>query len=369
MKKLIALLLGLAMLCGCAAAFAEDSTLPVMEAGLLVEYNRGIALTQESYPRICLSPYGAASLYESTYRDPWYVTFPCPEGALCLEFDTNSCQLFNPDTATQYLYQLRDDYSYESFLNKCDDEANILTDGSDGIASYISPKGCKFYLLVGLNEMMKGAKLCVTVYVASLYRADDAEKAAKLKEAAEAEAARLRESIAKADSFWTEGAYSSVKMASEQVKDATLTVKLGEAAFHFTDNEVQSALFPVSLHSDRLSCYAVKERGVAMNVEINVDTYSAVYYDRDESEITRATLSDGDEWGFYAGNIDDNGRPFNVYASKIVSNVDQYGSEKSVYLNIQLNPAGGLYWADMNAFQADLDALLPMIQFEVKAAE
>ena len=369
MKRLIAMLLGLALLCGAALAGAEETAgLPMLEAGLLKNYYTGISLTAESYPQVCISPYSSGGLFESDSKEPWYAVFPCPDGALCTEFDTSSCFLIDGENDKQYGYNLYDDYSYESFLNKCEDENNIVLDGSDKVAAYISPKGSKAYLLFGVDEIKKGAKLYVMIYLGGLSRAEEEEKASLLKEAALAETERLLGNIVceKKDTFWTDGAYSGVKIVSENVKGLTMTVKMDNAAFHFTEGEVSGTIFPVKVYSDCLDFYAVKDRKTSVSMEVKVETYSPVFYNREESEITRATLSDGNEWGIYAGNIDDNGRPFNVYASRILSQEDP---DRPVYLNIQLDPSWGLYWADMDAFKADLDGILPLIQLENGEAE
>lgn len=371
MKKLTAMLLGLLLLfCAVSAGAAEGNAaeLPFIEAGPLQGYFTGVSMTAESYPQVCISPYGASSLFESDYREPWYATFSCPEGTVCTEFDAESCHLINTETDTQYMYQLMEDYSYESFLNKCEDESNILLDGSDKIAAYISLKGSKCYLLFGVDEIRKGAKLYTLIYLGGTYRMEDAEKAALLKDAALAEAERLKGNIVceKKDTFWTDGAYQGVKVASEKIKGMTLAVTMGEAAFHFTDNEITDVIFPTGVGSDSLSFYAVKERGAAVNIKVDVNTYSPVFYNREESEITRTTLNDGNEWGIYVSNIDDNGRPFNAYASRILNQDDP---DNPVYLNIQLDPAGGLYWADLDAFVADLNGVLPLVQTEGSTAE
>lgn len=369
MKKMTALVLGLLMLfCAVSAGTAEAAELPYIEAGPLEGYYTGISMTAESYPQVCISPYGASTLFESEYKEPWYATFPCPEGTFCMEFDTDSCSLIDPQNDKQYIYQLTDDYSYESFLNKCEDENNILLDGSNKVAAYISLKGSKCYLLFGVDDIRKGAKLYTVIYLGGTYRMEDAKKTDLLKEAALAEAERLQGNIIceKKDAFWTDGVYQGVKLTSEKIKGLTLTVNLGEASFRFTDNEVSDIIFPVRLHSDSLVFYVMKDRSTSVRINVEVNTYSPVFYDREESEITRMTLNDGNEWGIYAANVNDDGRPFNVYASRILNQDDP---ANPVYLNIQLDPSGGLYWADLDAFAADLNGVLPLIQLENGTAE
>lgn len=369
MKKLTAMLLGLVLLfCAVSAGAKDAAALPYIEGGPLKGYYTGISLTAESYPQVCIAPYGASSLFESDYREAWYAIFPCPEGTCCTEFDVDSCYLIDSENDKQYMYQLMDDYSYESFLNKCEDENNILLDGSDKVAAYISLKGSKCYLLFGVDDIKKGAKLYTIIYLGGTYRMEDEEKAALLKEAAQAEAERLKGNIVceKKDTFWTDGAYNGVKLASEKIKGLTLTVNTGEAAFHFTDSEVNEVIFPVRVHSDSLVFYAMKDRNTSVHIGVEVNTYSPVFYNREETEITRMALSDGNEWGIYVSNIDDNGRPFNVYASRVLNQDDP---DNPIYLNIQLDPSGGLYWADLDTFVADLNGVLPLIQTENGTAE
>ena len=133
MKRLIAVLTGLVMLCGIAAACAEEA-LPYLETQNQDVYINSTILTEASYPQVCISHYSAYAIIESNYKEPWFVTFPGPAGASCSEFNVDSCQYFDLENYRQYFYQATDSYSYETFLNKCQDENNIVLDGSDTVS-------------------------------------------------------------------------------------------------------------------------------------------------------------------------------------------------------------------------------------------
>ena len=142
MKKLTAMLLGLALLCCAALAGAEEAAeLPYLETEAQDVYIGDTVLTEASYPQVCISPYSAYSLFCRDADEAWYVIFPCPEGMRCSEFGTDEASFLNLDSNNAYeiYYAAAERYSFEDFLADCEDENNILLDGSEGIAAYIEP--------------------------------------------------------------------------------------------------------------------------------------------------------------------------------------------------------------------------------------
>ena len=110
-----------------------------------------------------------------------------------------------------------------------------------------------------------------------------------------------------------------------------------------------------------VKCYAGRERRKYIEVDFSADTYSYVYYSREESEITKVTLSDGNEWGIYVANEND-GKPYSVHAARVVNTIDSNGEEKPVYLTVQISCSSvGTYWPDLDAFVKDLDVIAQCI--------
>ena len=368
MKKLIALLLGLALLCGCAAAFAEGEELPYLETVPNDNYYGGVTtLTDASYPQVCISPFNAYELFARDKKEPMYVTFPCPEGVACSGFAVDSSDFAIVDTNNcdrEYFYQATTSYSYEVFLSKVEDESNILMDGSNGVAAYIKPDSNRAYALFGLDEIEKSAKLYVQMYLVNQRDKTDEEKVEALKTAITEEVARLQGSMAivKADKLWTDGTYKGVNLYIKNAPGQHLKMDLPEMTFHFDGVEFGGKPFVTRVNKSAFDACVSVNREKNVNIEAAVDTYSYVYYNREESDITKATLSDGNEWGIYVAN-DKDGKPYSVHAARVLYTVDNNGEAQPYYLTIQMDCASsGMYWADVNAFIQDLDQLAVAIQ-------
>ena len=344
MKKLTAILLGLVLLCSAALAGAAEGTaeLPYLETESQDVYLSSTVLTEASYPQVCISPYGEYGLFSWDKYDPWYVVFPCPEGMRAEEFGTSKANflMLDANNAFEIYYEATDRYSYEDFLLKAD-EANILLDGSEGVAAYIDPDRATARALFGLDEIQKGAKLFVDIHVQRLSSKEDDEKAEILKTKVTDEIARLKENMScvKMDKFWTDGNFKGVKLYSKSFAGNTLTIDMPEIEFTLEEAGIGGKLFPVSLDGTEVKCYAGKERGKFVEVSFSSDTYSYVYYDREETDIQKVTLSDGSEWGIYVANEMD-GKPYSVYAARVLNTIDSNGEEKPVYLTVQISCSG-----------------------------
>ena len=98
--------------------------------------------------------------------------------------------------------------------------------------------------------------------------------------------------------------------------------------------------------------------------------YSQFCYNREESEYTKVTLDDGSAWGVYVSNEKD-GKPYVVYASRVLSEKDKRGNDRLTYFNYQVSSSrSNMYWADVNAFIGDLKALEQNLKLEgLPAAE
>lgn len=364
MKRLIAVLTGLVMLCGIAAACAEE-TLPYLETQNQDVYINSTILTEASYPQVCISPYSAYSIIESSYKEPWFVTFPGPAGASCSEFYVDSCQYFDLENYRQYFYQATDSYSYETFLNKCSDESNIVLDGSDKIAAYIKPDNGSAYGLLGLDEIERGAKLYVQIRLDTIRKVAEEERADLLKGIITEEVNRIRDSMActKLDQYWTIGAFRGVKLFSYSIPGMTVTQDLPEINFHFDGQDFGGKMFITSVDGEQYNAYVVKDSELAVTIKAEINSYSYVFYNREESEYTMATLVDGSEWGIYVSNEKD-GKPYSVYASRVLSSKDKYGNDNPTYFTFQVSASSGrMVWADVDAFKADLNTLVQSVTF------
>lgn len=361
MKKLTALLLALAMLCICACAMAEEESI-VLETETMDGLIGGTLLTESSISEAVISPYSASDLFAADKKDPWYVTFPVPAGCRVTSFGVQTFTTMDMETYCQYVYQAMSRYTFEDFLLDCKDENYRVLDGSDGVAGYVNPGNSSGYILFGLGEIDTGAKLYLRIFdYSELRELHDAGKAARLTELVQAEAARLKESLAcvKAEAFWTDGRIGSLKLYSRSVPGEYINAAMPEASFHLTEGSVQGRAFVTGVDGNSFNLYVAQDRANAVEIDCEVNTYAYVY-SRDESEITKVTLSDGCEWGIYVANERD-GRPYSVYAAKVLNP----GEENPVYFSVQMKTVNyGVEWPDVEAFAADLDAVAAAFTFE-----
>ena len=269
MKKLLALLMSLMLLCGIAAANAE-AELPYLETVDQNMYFNKTLLTAESYPQVCISPFSAYSLFESTHDEPWYVTFPGPEGAQCCDFSADSCGFLDVDNAYSYSYHAVDSYSYETFLNKCPDENNILLDGSDKIAAYINPDYGSAFALFGLDEIKRGAKLYVSVSMDMYRKLPEDSRAQTLTDFIKAEVERLQANMTCAvnNKFWTVDACKGVKLYSVSIPGMTLVQDLPASIdFHFDGETFSAKPFITRVDSQKYSiCAAAEDRSKSVRL-------------------------------------------------------------------------------------------------------
>ncbi len=358
MRKIIALILGLVLLCS-AAACGEES-LPWLETEDQDAYFSTTLLSEESYPRICISPFSTYQLFGRGNTEPWYVTFPAPTGARCAEFGVDNCHFLDFENNRQISYQATDSYSYETFLNKCENEDNIILDGSDKVAAYINPDRGSAYALLGLDTIKRGAKLYISISQNNYRKVEENELAQLLKDVITAEASRVQENMACAqnEKFWTDGTFRGVSLFSYSLPGLKPAQGLPEISFHFDGTEFIAKPFIVRVSGEKFEALATDRSGITVEIEEEINSYSYVFYNRDESEYTMVTMDDGSKWGVYVSNEKD-GKPYAVYASRVLSEKDKRGNDSPLYFNFHLSASGtNLYWTDLNAFTEDLKVLV-----------
>ena len=364
MKKLLSVLLGIALLCCAFAAAAEATELPYLETEDQDVYLSSTVLTEASYPKICITPYSEYNLFERDKDEPMYVVLPCPEGMRCESFGISKANFLKLDasTACEYYYEAVDRWSYEDFLLKVENEEYILMDGSEGIAAYINPERAAARALFGLDEIQKGAKLYVEIHMQNFSKKEDAEKVKLLTDAIQAEITRVKENmtIAKADNlFWTNGTFKGIKLFSSSVTGKVFTMDLPQVAFNLSE-EISGQAFVTNVSGNSFAAYVVPERGKYVSVKGSIDSYSYVNYDRDESEITKVTLSDGNEWQIYVANEND-GKPYSIYAARVLN---EGKDDKPIQLTLQFGVDNQKPWENVEAFTKDLDTFAKCVKTE-----
>lgn len=302
-----------------AVALAEKPAADSLKAEIQsIRGNRSFTL--ESYPDMWLTPFYVSSMLEGNEKNPpVFVKIPAREGSSVVEFDYEDCYYVDFDTLVGYYYYVEDDYPFETFLKKVEDDTNIIKDGSDGDALYLSPDRNRAYALITLegDALPKFTRL----YIQLTDNTRDM-KAADLQAAIEEEIARIKDAytVETLDGYWSEGVYATVQLQARN-DDVSLSINT-------------SGLTIVQLEDDTLETIRVekndKDRLSSEDTEIALDTYSYVFADGNTAY--DLTLEDGTV--FTAFNTDYTG-----YAALPVLAEAKYGSGDPLYLTIQIDCA------------------------------
>ena len=329
-------------------------------------YINTMLLPEDTYPMVCISPFASYSLYESYRKEPWFILFNLPDGAVATEFDTNSCHLVDMDNQIQYSYQATDDYSYESFLNKCENDDYIIYDGEGKKAAYIDPDSKRAYGLIGIPEITKGTKLYISISMNGINRNVATEKRIPLlADAVRKEVDRVQSQllVKKMDRYWTDGNYAGVRMLCMEYSDLMLVLDFPEMTLQMKDGTVRSArMFLTKLDGYDMTGYCDFGDNTSLKVEISMETYSYVPYKKaeDPSQVHAVTLSDGTEIEIYMNTLSD-GTASLVYSSRLLDNNAGYSRDQNYYLNINLD-GENLRWRDVEDAAGDLDIIMKSIR-------
>ena len=371
MKKIFALLLAMMMLFAISAQ-AEDAYMRQINQ---TRYVNTLYITEETFPQVYLAANYPELIYTSSYnpKEPLFVCFGLPQNSIATSFDLNTCHLIDEDANIQYSYQMMENYSYETLLNKCSNDAYIVFDGAEKKAAYVDPDRARAYGLVGVPEIAKGAKLYITIYLGGLGRnIPTDERVKQLTEAITAEVNRVQSeiSVQLMDPHWTSGRFVGLKMPCMEYDqllvfdfpEVTMTLKNGAKG--------TTRMFPVSLDGNRFSCYAAFDLESGMDVDFSMETYSYVNHQKKEKpkEVHAVTLSNGVVFDVYAYNLKDDGKSSMVYCCHVLANDAGYNKDQEYYLNIEFD-GNGIYWTSIDEVTATLESIVGNMYFVDPASD
>ncbi len=357
-KRLAAVWVVIVLLMTAAAGCETASGFMETEEGSI--YPNTTLLTEDSFPQVRLSPHKAFTLFQNSRKEPRYVTFPCPEGARCYRFETDCCYLLIPEEDLQISYQVLTDYSYEAFLDRSECDDYVVLDDPGGATAVIDPLKREAYALVNLDGMQSGARLLIRIRMEGIRGMEREAREQVLTGVIVKEAERVRGSMhwSAEERFWTYGEYRGLRLVSYSVPGAEVLQELPEMTFHLDGEVIAGKPFVVSVNGEDAELYVTEDRTRTIRIQMNVDSFSFVFYKRDASEIRRLTAEDGSEWGYYVSNRRD-GKPYKVYASRVLTGKDRHGQNRPVYLNYEISvPLYHAAWPDCETFEKDFRALV-----------
>lgn len=366
MKKFLAMLLMLAMLFTVTAQ-AEDAYMRQINQK---SYVNTLFIVPETYPQVCLAANYPESQYSSSYnpKEPLFVSFNLPEGAVAASFDLNTCFLLDENENIQYNYQLMENYSYETMLNKCNNDAYIIFDGTDKKAAYLAPDSARAYGLIGVPEIAKGAKLYITIYLGGLGRNITTEERVKLLTDAitnEVNRVQAELKVQRLDPHWSTGRYTGLKMPSLEYGDQMLVFDFPEVTMNCKNGAAATTrMFPISLDDNRFSCYAIFDKESGLELEVAMETYSYVANKKEDipKEIHSVTLSNGLVFDVYIPGLAEYGSSTIAYASYLLADDAGYKHDQKYYLNLEFD-GNGVSWTSVEEMTALLNSIMSNMYF------
>ena len=365
MKKFLALLLAMMMLFAVSAQAEEAYMRQINQT----RYVNTLYIPVETFPQVALAANYPELIYSSYKpKDPLFVVFGLPENAIATSFALNTCHLINEDAGIQYSYQMMENYSYETMLNKCENDAYIIFDGADQKAAYLDPDRARAYGLVGVPEIAKGAKLYITIYLDGLGRNVTTEqRVQKLTEVITAEVNRVHSEIKVQlmDPHWTTGYFTGVKIPSLEYGDQMLVFDFPEVTMKCADGTPATArMFPVGLEGNRLSCYAIFDQKSGMQMKVTMETYSYVGYQKEKApkEVHSIILNNGVDFDVYANGLAENGKSSMVYANHVLSTDAGYSKNQTYYLNIEFD-GHDVFWTSVEEIKTTLESIVGNMYF------
>ena len=367
MKKLIALMLALVLALGAFACAEEKPSLFQQHAK---NFSRVLMFQKENVPQVWLSNGSASWLFAYGYYSKCAViTFPCPEGMLCNEFQPDFMSFINDEEGLQYTYQVMDEYSYERLLNRCNNDAYIIYDGSDGKAAYIDPEYSEVCAVIKLDRISKNAKLYVELNFNFPRNYTTEKRVELLTAAAKSELPRVQnqikyDTISSASDFWTYDAFSDFFTPSMEFSDFGIKFDLSTRLSRQVDRVSYTApLFVTDADDNKFSLYAEFEKEISVNVTVNMETYSYVDYIKKDTPEEVFTLTDeqGNVFECYSRgykNFDNQMEYAHLKTSLLLSDKAGYSADKNYYLNIDFDLYGYKFSSDDAAREAEMLRML-----------
>ena len=346
MKKLIALLLALALLLA-ASAFAE--TLPYIWQLPQYTYVRVTLMTEESYPEVRLIPTFPFRLFTSNPIDPLFLCFPGPEGASVARFDSYSAHYLDVENQIQYTYNAEESDSFEEFINDAAEEQYILLDGASGVAACIEPEDGYAYGMIATKEFGKSAKLWIRLNLGKL------DSKMPLDTRVESLSAAILTEVERVCSqmhyetyapYWSSGQFAGIKILDYSFQKLCRLDFPVEELMYEDGGAREASFFVTKVDGTKLEGIYSFDPDLYVEVEVDCDSFSypASKLEEQDPNACRVTLDDGSEWLFYSDNINDDGSIYSWHASKVIDGLTDH--DRPMYLTLHYS-GNRIQWTDL----------------------
>ncbi len=358
MKKFLAVLMVLVALL---AVQASAESLPYMQQLKHPYYSNVYLLTTESYPEVCITPYYLSSIY-SKYKEPVFLRFPCPEGTYAYEIAPQSAYFRNVTQERMYTYTMREQASFELFLNDCTDENLIVADGSEGYAIYLIPSENAARIMIAVNEIARGVKLQIRLEDGMMAALSDEQKTSQLTEWALSELQRVLNSmkIEHMDTYWSAGRYQGLALLNSDLPGYIMTYTIPEMP-KFTGLPAPVP-FITEVSNYRTIMYITYSEEKTAEFEIEITSYSAPehYREEDPASVFDMTMPDGSNYAVYM-HWYENEHASLAFVSRLLRTYTLGNSVRNVYLGIKVE-LRGLHWETAEECAEHLKQILSGVQ-------
>ena len=321
------------------------------------KYVRTTLLSKETYPEVCIFPEYPYMLF-SDYSDvePVFLCFPGPEGASPESFSSMDASYLDEENAIQYLYMSESSNSFEEFVNRAEDEAYVLLDGSDGTAAVIDPERRCAYGMIATENFGKSAKLEIYMALDSLDSKMPLDtRISELSDAILAEVERVSSQMhyETIEPYWDYEKYAGLKLIDYDFQNL-LVVDFPQFEAQFEEGTQEESLFITKLDGDQAEGMIILGDSAYTEARLSMEDYSyaAGKQEENDPEVSEITLDSGRTWIVYVSNRNNDDQITAWYASCPLGYQNDYGDD--VYFNIYLS-GSNMTWADENDITAYLN--------------
>ncbi len=352
MKKLLALMLCFGML----LSFASSEDLPYARSLSEEDFPHSALLTEETYPQVCIMATGAYYYLDYPDRDPAFLCFSWPQGSQPSRFYNDQAISIDNERKILYHYFLDDRASsFEQFLKSADSKNDIIRDGSDGTAAYISksPTGSEGWGYGRIKTAEFGEKAMLTIEV-RMYEMDQElsleEQKKLISDALLQEIDRVRSemNIQIIRPYWSAGKYRGFKMLDYD-SQVLVTFDFFPMEARFTKPEdtgvIVSNQFVITRFNvhEIIGYYLYDNKIIKVEIKLNTYGITANHYDTSDKDTGVLRLGNGNDWYYHLPNRNEDG---SIYAWRAEKKIKGFTAKNNdaYYIEFYFSGTYGVIW-------------------------
>ncbi len=350
MKRLVAFILAVILLCSAAAASADG--LPYLRQIPSGTKSDRSKLAPESYRQVVLIPFLPINY---TNHDPWVVSFGPRAGACAWSFSQLQANFFDEEHDVSYIYSIGRTV-VKSFLDNSKGEKHIVFD-DDQRAAYVNPKNRSACGLIYLPEIDEGYSLMVTVSMPKV-KSDEAVESLTAAIIDEMNRVEGEMAVRVEPQLWIDSTCAGVKMRCPQPnRDKMLVFDVPTLTRYTEEGAFEARMIITGVDDDpSVEGYVVFAPNNCIEVEVGLTEDKKTFSEKDLEDCAVVTLDRGLECSVQMSGLKKNGR------SGFVSAFFEVPGAENLYTSIRLS-GYGVRWSSFEEAAADLNEIVRRMLF------